>query len=301
MLEPWTTATRLTGSIVVGIDGSEHAQRALLWAAEQADLEDRRLVVAHGLRGTLPLEVDWFGPTGGAPAALDRIEKDSGEAMVDAAVALARATRPGVEVHPHLVRDDPREVLIAAAREAHLVVVGSHGRSRWRTLALGSVSSAVGRHAACPVVVTHDDVPADHHGILAGADGTAQSLPVIEFAFRQASLHHVPLTVVHAFWDIAGERAHGRRVGPDETGVDDLRLLLSESVAGFSEKFPDVEVDLELARGLVDRVLTEDGTAHSLVVVGRRAPFSWSRLLYASATTAVLEHARGPVAVVPQE
>ncbi len=294
------TATRLAGSIVVGIDGSDHADHALVWGAEQAHLEDRRLVVAHGLRGTLPLEVDWFGPTGGAPAALARIASDAGTALVDAAVERVTATRPGLEVDRHLVRDDPREVLIAAAREAHLVVVGAHGRSRWRSLALGSVSAAVSRHAACPVVVTHDHVPSDHRGILVGADGTAESLPVIEFAFRQASLHRVPLRIVHAFWDIAGERAHGRRVGPDEAGVEDLRLLLSESVVGFAEKFPDVAVDPQLARGLVDLVLTEDSQAHSLVVVGRRAPFSWSRLLYASATTAVVERARGPVAVVPQ-
>ena len=295
------TTAHVPGSVVVGIDGSDHAQRALVWAAEQAELEDRRLVVVHGLRGTMPLEVDWFGPTGGAPAALGRMSTDAGEAMVEAAVELVSATRPDVEVHAQLVRDDPREVLIAAAREAHLVVVGSHGRSRWRSLALGSVSSAVSRHATCPVVVTHHEVPADHVGVLVGADGTAASLPVIEFGFRQASLHEVPLTVMHAFWDIAGARAHGRLVGPDDPGVEDLRLLLSESVVGFAEKFPDVDVDLQLARGLVDRVLTEDGATHSLVVVGRRSPFSWSRLLYASATTAVLEHARGPVAVVPQE
>lgn len=288
------------GSVVVGVDGSEHANRAIVWAAEQAHAEGRRLVLAHGLRGTLPLEVDWFGPTGGAPAALDRLATDAADGMVAAAADLATAVRPGLEVHRVVVRDDPREVLIAASRDAHLVVVGSHGRALWRSLALGSVSSAVSRHSACPLVVTHDHISDENHGILVGADGTPESLPVIEFAFRQASLRSAPLTVMHAYWDIAGEQAHGRHVGPDETGVEDLRLLLAETVAGFSEKFPDVEVDQQLSRGLVDVALTEASPPSSLVVVGRRTSSTWNRLVYGSATTAVLERASGPVAVVPE-
>lgn len=294
-----TNSSRIHGSIVVGVDGSEHSNRALMWAAEQARAEGRRLVIAHGLRGTLPLEVDWFGPTGGAPGALERMLADAAEALVAEAIDLALGVSAGLDVHPHLARDDPREVLIAASRDAHLVVVGSHGRSPWRSLALGSVSSAVSRHAACPVVVVHGDLARRDGGVLVGADGTAESLPVIEFAFRQASLVGESLTVMHGFWDIAGEQIHGRLVGADESGVEDLRLLLSETVAGFSEKFPDVEVDLQLARGLVDVVLTGTRPPPSLVVVGRRDASTWSRLLYGSATTAVLERATGPVAVVP--
>ncbi|MGZ5403493.1 MAG: universal stress protein [Nocardioides sp.] len=289
-----------SGSILVGVDGSDHANRAVVWAAEQADRERRPLVVVHGLRGTLPLEVDWFGPSGGAPAALERARSDTAQVLLDEAVQLATSLRPGTQVRPLLARDDPREVLIAASRTAHLVVVGSHGRSVWRSLAMGSVSSAVSRHAACPVVVTHAGTSSTARGVLVGADGTTDSLPVIEFAFRQACLQRTPLTVMHCYWDVAGQQAHGRLVGPEEPGLDDLRLMLSESVAGFCEKFPDVTVDLQLARGLVDLALTEGSPSQSLVVVGRRDTALWSRLLYGSATTAVLEHARGTVAVVPE-
>ncbi|MGZ5398414.1 MAG: universal stress protein [Nocardioides sp.] len=289
-----------SGSIIVGVDGSDHADRAVVWAAEQADRERRPLVVMHGLRGTMPLEVDWFGPAGGAPVGLERARSDLAQVVLDEAVRLATSLRPGTDVRPVLARDDPREMLIAASRDAHLVVVGSHGRSIWRSVALGSVSSAVSRHATCPVVVTHRGTSAADRGVLVGADGTPDSRPVIEFAFRQASLQRTPLTVMHCYWDIAGQRAHGHLVGPEESGVDDLRLMLSETVAGFCEKFPDVEVDLQLARGLVDLALTDASPARSLVVVGRRDTARWSRLLYGSATAAVLESARGTVAVVPE-
>lgn len=83
----------ISGSIVVGVDGSDHANRALVWAVEQADRERRPLVVAHGLRGTLPLEVDWFGPSGGAPAALERARTDTAQVVLDEAVQLATSAR----------------------------------------------------------------------------------------------------------------------------------------------------------------------------------------------------------------
>jgi nucleotide-binding universal stress UspA family protein len=294
-----TTIAR--GCLVVGVDGSEHANRAVIWAAEQADLEGRGLVLLHGSHGARVRDGDWVTLWGADREEVERVMGRADGALVEEAARLATAGHPGVDVRALVVDGDAREVLVQASRTAHLVVVGSRGRSPWRDLVLGSVTSAVYRQASCPVVVT--GLPGSRSaqpGVLVGADGTAGSVPVIEFAFRMASLRGLPLTVMHCYWDIAGELTHGRVVGPGETGVDDLRLLLSESVAGMSEKFPDVEVDLQLARGLVDMALTDRTPARDLVVVGRRHPTTWSRLLYGSATTAVLERAEGNVAVVPE-
>lgn len=266
-------------SVVVGIDGSGHADAALIWAADQSVLERRRLVIVH--------------------SSPDASKRGTGGQLLEDAVRLAGTGRTGIDVRTLVADDDPRETLITASRDAHLVVVGSHGRSRWRTALLGSVSAAVARNASCPVVVTKDAVE-EGRGVLVGADGTDTNRPVIEFAFRQASLRQQPLTVTHCFWDIAGERAHGRDVGPDEGGVDDLRMLLSASVAGLREDFPDVQVELTLSRGLVDAVLTKELPAHDLLVVGRHPASGPSRLLYSSITTAVLEQGRGNVAVVPE-
>lgn len=291
----------VTGSIVVGVDGSDHANRAVVWAAEQADLEGRRLVLIHASQGSRISDSDWLELWGADRDEVDRVVAASDQSMIEGAVGLATSVRPGVDVRSLVLDADAREVLAQASLTAHLLVVGARGRSAWRSLRLGSVSASVCRQASCAVVVTGRAASQwPQHGVLAGADGTADSLPVIEFAFRQASLRGVPLTVMHCYWDIAGELTHGRSVGPQEGGVEDLRLLLSESVAGMSEKFPEVEVTLELARGLVDIALTEGTPARSLVVVGRRHPSTWSRLLYGSATTAVLERAEGNVAVVPE-
>lgn len=296
-----TAPPGLRGSIVVGVDGSDHANRAVVWAAEQADLERRKLVLVHATHGSHVRDSDWLRLFGADHDEVDRVIDAAGQGLVDDAAELATSVRPGVDVQCLVTDGDAREALVGASQAAHLLVVGAHGRTAWRNVAMGSVSGAVCRRASCPVVVIGPPASTtSEHRVVVGADGTAASLPVIEFAFRQASLRGIPLTVMHCYWDIAGELAHGRLVGSDESGVDDLRLLLSESVAGLSERYPDVEVTLELARGLVDIALNDGTPPRDLVVVGRRNPSAWSRLLYGSATTAVLERAEGNVAVVPE-
>ena len=288
------------GCIVVGVDGSDHADRAVRWAAEQAQLEHRPLVVVATEDHRAPrwtAEVPGADPMGDVPDM-----RPASTLAVDAGV-LARRDHPTIDVELLSVLGDPRQVLIELSSSAHLVVVGSHGRGMMRSLLLGSVSEAVARSASCPVVVCRPgpDHPTD--GVIVGADGSTESLPVVEFAFEQASLHGLPLTIVHCFWDAVAAVA-GFREGSsellNEPHLEELRLLLAESVAGFREKYPDVEVSLLLRHGLVDEALTRRGRAWDLVVVGRHPHASPHRLFAGSIATAVLERARGCVAVVPE-
>ena len=77
-------------------------------------------------------------------------------------------------------------------------------------------------------------------------------------------------------------------------------MLLAESLAGFSERYPDVEVHPELARGLVDQVLAGQSIGASLLVVGRSEGDALERLMSLSSAIAVLERADTTVAVVPE-
>jgi nucleotide-binding universal stress UspA family protein len=268
----------LRGSVVIAVDGSEHAERALRWAADQAALEHRRLAVVA------------VGETAGG--ALDR------------AVASARSWHPDLTVVGSAVPGDPREVLLDASTHAYLLVLGSRGRGAVKSLLLGSVSAAVSAEASCPVVVCRPPSGVrTHTGVVVGADGTAESLPVIELAYRQAYLRHLPLTVLHSFFDAATAVAQYRRargLPADGAELDELRAGLAESVAGLADDYPGVEVTLTLEHGFADQALSPRHGGWDMVVVGRHPLDSLPRVLTGSLATSVVERAHATVAVVPE-
>lgn len=291
------------GSIVVGVDGSRHADRAVRWAAEQARLEQRRLVVVAASGAPTVQDVGWNGVIAGTDPESDPRVSAGVRRVADAAVSLALSVAPGIEAEALAVIGDPREALVALSEAAHLLVVGSRGRGPVRTLLLGSVSTAVVKLTSSPVVVCRARSESHGDGVIVGADGSEESLPIVEFAFAQASLRGLPLTVVHCFWDAVAAAAGFREASGqflDEPQLEELRMVLAESIAGFREKYPDVPVSLLLRHGLVDEALTRHGSAWDLIVVGRHPMVGLRRTLSGSIATAVVERAHANVAVVPE-
>ena len=151
------------------------------------------------------------------------------------------------------------------------------------------------------VVLRPHNVGTVGHGILVGAGGTERSLTTLEFAYRQASLRGLPLTVMHCFWDVRSATIGSGIVPDDEPDLELKRELLSESVAGMTEKFPDVPVRKVLARGLTDKCLVAAAEPMDMVVVGARERGSLSGMVYGPVASAVVEHASSIVAVVPHD
>jgi nucleotide-binding universal stress UspA family protein len=146
----------MSGTIVVGVDGSPPSKAALRFAVDEARLRDARVLAVHawtyvpaapfGEPGLLAM------PSPDLPGQLEA-ERRAAEAELQAAVEEVFDERPSVEVDERLVEGDPGEVLVAEAAEADLIVVGSRGRGGLASALLGSVSSHVVHHAVCPVVV----------------------------------------------------------------------------------------------------------------------------------------------------
>jgi nucleotide-binding universal stress UspA family protein len=147
--------------IVVGVDGSPGGDAALRWALEEARIRDARVHAVHAFEPPpLPIDVTMIGPPGTvADVSAGELERQSrsaesaARAALEEALARAGVAESGIEVRSSLVQGQAAAVLVNAARDAALLVVGSRGHGAVHELLLGSVSHACAREARCPVVV----------------------------------------------------------------------------------------------------------------------------------------------------
>jgi nucleotide-binding universal stress UspA family protein len=281
------------GAVVVGVDGSVHSDRAVGWAAHEAHLVGRPLVLVHGTG--LLLDVDPY-----AVRVLNELQV-AGQELVETTAARVEEQLPGLPLHTVVRHAHPRQALLDVSERASLLVVGSRGHGPVRSVLLGSVSVGLAREAACPVVVVRPHHPGlVRRGVLVGDDGSVDSGVVLEQAYHHASTHQLPLTVVHSLWrPVSALGRAARAAAVDEPDTEDARIRLAESVAGFGERYPDVRVRLVVARGLPAGALLDAAEQMDLVVVGRHRRSRIGSLLLGSVAANVVEHATCPVAVIP--
>ncbi len=272
------------GRIVVGVDGSPSSGHALRWAAGQAGLTGQELHAVISYR--LPLsrdaavigELDWRGDAAGAlQKALESTlgEPDSGRVV------------------QRVVQGRPAKVLLDAARNADLLVVGSRGHGGVTGLLLGSVSEHVIAHSPCPVVVVHERRSATGR-IVVGVDGSPESQLALRWASRQARVTgsevravcawHVPPSygfLVRPEPDVAAHHSHTLAVAVTEAlGAQDAAAVVQEVVEGHP------------AGALLSAAANAD-----LLVVGCRGRGSFAGMVLGSVSRHVAAHAPCPVVV----
>ncbi len=131
--------------IVVGIDGSETSDAAVVWAADEADRHKVSLHLVHGWSyAYAPVDA-------GATQARDLTEVDA-DCTLNRSIELARE-RCGATVTGQLVETSAVTALLEAVQDGDLLVLGSHGRGGLRARLLGSTVNSVLDTAAVPVVV----------------------------------------------------------------------------------------------------------------------------------------------------
>lgn len=282
--------------IIVGADGSEASLLAIDWAAAEAA---RRGASLHVVYVVAPWLFDVPDDLGAAQVR-EQMLRD-GQDIVGAAVARAQERVPGLQVTGEQTGGQPAKVLIERTRDALMLVTGSRGAGGLAGLVLGSVAMQVAAHAPCPTVIVRAAKPSGHGEIVVGVDGSSAGADAIGFAFEAASVRGVRLRALLA-WTHPVSTGPGDMLplvyDPEILAADEQRLL-TESLAGWQPKYPDVELVAEAVRGRAARVLAEASVHADLLVVGSRGRGGFTGLLLGSVGHAMLLRAHCPVAVVP--
>jgi nucleotide-binding universal stress UspA family protein len=148
------TSSSIDAHIVVGIDRSPDADRALRWAAREARQRGLPLHVLFAAEG---LGVELARESGWAKAVTYDMEEKAALEVIDKTVANAIGDVSGLEVVPVVAQEATVASLLEASKTAELLVVGSRGRGGFDGLMLGSVGLQCAMHAHCPVVVVRGD------------------------------------------------------------------------------------------------------------------------------------------------
>ena len=279
------------GTVIVGIDGSDHSANALDWAVAKESIFGQvtpvvtfRMPITNDL---LPGPGPAFDATVFREAATARLMGtiEGREALVDRAVVIEAAPGAG---------------LCRVAREADLLVVGTRGRGGMAAGLLGSVGSYCAKHATVPVVVVPPESPANHplRNVLVGVDGSENA----DAALRWALDHVDPEGTVYAIgarsaWSIGG-------VGTDppiEVLEKHARVIVEQAVdrvADHDLAAPAIEIRAD-AGDAREALRDLAGTRADLLVVGARGTTGIPYLLLGSVSSTLVHHPVVPTVVVP--
>ena len=284
-------------AVVVGVDGSPASKVAVDWAARNAVLHGAPLTLVHVLT---PPAVMAFPDVPMPPGYLEW-QQEQGRGRLDAAEQTAReaAGQTALDITSEMVSGPSVPSLVDASKDARLIVVGCRGHGALARGILGSVSNGLVHHAHCPVVIIHDEDPLMPHPskapVVVGVDGSPASERAVGLAFEEASLRGVDLVAVHAWSDSGVFEFPGADWSTQQAMGEET---LSERLAGWQERYPDVLVRRIVVADKPARQLLEQAESAQLLVVGSRGRGGFAGMLLGSVSTAVINAARMPVLVV---
>jgi len=295
-------------SIVVATDGSRESVLAVEWAALEANRRGAPLRIVS----TSAMPPRMRPAYGSQETVADALQAASVHSLATAAGRAAEVA-PNVRVHTDLLSGAPARAITDAASSASMLVVGARGAGGFAAMILGSVSRYAAMHAACPVVVAQEESLPVHQQIAVGVGDPDEAVSALQFAFDEAALRGASLRAVHAWYWLpelrpvwaAGEALTAatsgtglRRLDPEVVSAESGRQL-AEMLAGWHEKYPQVQLSEDVIHGHPGQVLASLSARADLVVLGRHRRTATGPPGVGSIQHAVLNHAHGPIAIIP--
>ncbi|MGW5112660.1 universal stress protein [Nocardia sp. NPDC004123] len=290
-----------SAGVVVGVDGSLGSELALRWAASYAARRRRELQIVHAL--DLGGVSSSGSPSGVVPPSVVDAVRARGQQLVREAEEMALRIEPGLRSATRLSVTNASRLLVELSTAAYAVVLGATGNAG-TLMHLGSTLFAVTSHAHSPVIVVRPDPDAhdtlrESGPVVVGVDGSPVSEAAIATAFAEAAERHTDLVAVHVWSDWNFGEYLGDRGTADLGEVDGLEeALLTERLAGFQEKYPDVQVTRRIYVSAPADTLQGWSKHAQLVVVGNRGRGGFTGMLLGSTAHTLVQHAHCPIMVV---
>jgi nucleotide-binding universal stress UspA family protein len=257
-----------------------------------------------------------FAPIPGLPAPEERLSAAARQRVEkEMADCFAAAGDVRVDVQVDVGQPVPCILARAAALDASLIVIGTHGVTGFEHLVLGSVAEKVLRKARCPVLTVPPRARATSslpfRRVLCAIDFSDPSLAALDLASSLVGGSGAALTLVHVVewpWeeppaprlqDLPPEQAAAlaeyRRYVEKAAG-DRLRTLVPASLAG------DVDVATEVVHGKAYVQILQVGARHraDLIVMGVHGRNVADVALFGSTTNQVVRRATCPVLTLRQ-
>lgn len=239
------------GPIVVGIDGSQAAIRAALWAVDEAVSRDvpLRLLCAIELGDALEAE----GKLAAAETAVRR------------ALTAIEATGRPVKIETEIAQGSPIGSLIRASASAAMVCVGAVGLLHFQPCRVGSTAAALALSARCPVAVIrepHNQPRLPVHRIVVEVDKSPDNDVLLAVAIEEARLRNATVEAVVC-----------RRIVSDDASAEsegDRRALadLDRRLARWKHRYPHLAVESVAIRSTFMEYLAYNCRTVQLVVLG---------------------------------
>ncbi|PRZ03208.1 nucleotide-binding universal stress UspA family protein [Isoptericola sp. CG 20/1183] len=285
--------------IVVGVDGSPEAARALEFAVQQARRDHCSLSLVCAIHEVVPI-----GPM--LPLIAGDSLLDVGrQLLVDARDLVEEASDGAVGVRLEVALGPAVDLLAAASDQARLVVLGHRSLSLVERVFTGSTTFGVAARADCPVVSVplETDLETPRHRVVAAIDGSPGSAHVLAQASSAAAQRSATLEVLHCW-----------RLNPfysylvDEWSVQEewgkqTHAIIDGLVEEAARAHPGLTVETHLEYAEVADTLVRRSAGADLMVLGRHGHGGPGARMVAAVlgavTRAVLQHAPCPVEVVP--
>lgn len=284
-------------AILVGVDGSHASYKATWWAANYAKHAGLTLqiVCAYSLPSYAAVS---FDATYTAMGDDNAAHSDAQEIL---SKAKAIADEQGVEAATLIVTGDPASVFVELSRNYNLIVIGNRGKGGLAERLLGTTSSSLPAYAYCPIVVvpyTDDDGNLMHLNntitkVAVGSDESKWGLKALEIAADFADAWGAELDVISAVPNMKGSE--------DEGVMASFKEDLDVRIKPLEESHPNLTINKQIVPGPAVGALTKASYDHDVVVVGSRGRGGFTGLLLGSTSQGLLQHAVGPVYVVPRK